>query len=44
MSVWIKNKVTLVDENLVWNKTMEDSFKMVCRLLEIYGKAGLVWS
>ena len=42
MSVWIKNKVTLVDENLVWDKTLEDCFKMVCRLLEIYGKAGLV--
>ena len=36
----IKN--TLVDDNLVWDNTLEDNFKSVCRLLEIYGKAGLV--
>ena len=40
----IKNKVTLVDDNLVWDNTLEDNFKSVCRLLEIYGKAGLVMS
>ena len=39
----IKNKVTLVDDNLVWDNTLEDNFKSVCRCrLEIYGKAGLV--
>ena len=29
-----------MDDNLVWYKTLEDNFKTVCRLLEIYGKAG----
>ena len=38
-SLEIKNTVTLVDDILVWENTLEDNFKMVCRLLEIYGKA-----
>jgi hypothetical protein len=38
----IKNKVTLVDDNLVWDTTLADNFKSVCKLLEIYGKEGLV--
>ena len=32
----------MVDENLVLDNTVEENIKTVCRLLEIYGKAGLV--
>ena len=38
----IKNKVTLVDDNMVWDATVEENFVSVCKLLDIYGKAGLV--
>ena len=38
----IKNKVTLVDDSLLWDNTVEESFNSVCRFLEAYGKAGLV--
>ena len=38
-SLEIKNTVTLVDDILVWENTLEDNFKMVCRLLEFYSKA-----
>ena len=38
----IKNKVTLVDDSLLWDNTVEESFTSVCRFLEAYGKAGLV--
>ena len=31
----------LVDDNLIWDKTLEDSYRTGYRLLEIYGKAGL---
>ena len=38
----VKNKVTLVDDNMVWDATVEENFVSVCKLLDIYGKAGLV--
>ena len=38
----IKNKVTLVDDSLLWNNTAEENFVSVCNFLEVYGKAGLV--
>ena len=34
--------MTLVDDSILWDKTLEDNFVSVCRYLEIYGKAGLV--
>ena len=34
--------MTLVDDSLLWDKTLEDNFVSVCKYLEIYGKAGLV--
>ena len=37
-----KNKVTLVDDNLVWDTTVEENFATVCKLLDIYGKAALL--
>ena len=33
----IKNKVTLVDDNMVWDTTVEENFVSVCKLLDIYG-------
>ena len=38
----IKNKVTLVDDNKVWDATVEENFVSVCKLLDIYRKADLV--
>ena len=38
----IKNKVTLVDDSLLWDNTAEENFVSVCNFLEVYGKAGLV--
>ena len=38
----IKKKVTLVDDNMVWDSTVEENFPSVCKLLDIYGKAGQV--
>ena len=38
----IKNKVTLVDDSLLWDDTVKENFTSVCKFLEVYGKAGLV--
>ena len=38
----VKNKVELVDDNMIWDSTAEENFASVCKLLDIYGKAGLV--
>ena len=38
----IKNKVTLVDDSLLWDNTAEENFVSVCNLLEVYGRGGLV--
>ena len=35
----VKNKVTLVDDNMVWDITVEENFVSVCKLLDIYGEA-----
>ena len=40
-SLEIKNKLTLVDDNLVWDITVEENFATICMLFEIYGKVGL---
>ena len=38
----IKNKVTLVDDSLLWDDTVKENFTSVCKFLEVYGNAGLV--
>ena len=38
----IENKVTIVDDNLVYSDSIEENFKDVCRLLSICHNAGLV--
>ena len=38
----VSNKVTLVDDTLVWDESVEQNFQSVCRLLVMYGKAGLI--
>ena len=34
--------MTLVDDNMVWDTTVEENFATICKLLDFYGKAGLV--
>ena len=40
----IKNKVTIVDDTLLYSDNVEENFHDVCRMLEICHKAGLVFN
>ena len=40
----VKDRVTKVDDSLVWAKNMEDNFYQVCKMLEVGGNAGLVFN
>ena len=44
ISQGIKNKVTLVDDSLLWDKGIKENFYSVCNMLQTYGKAGLVFN
>ena len=34
--------MTLVDDNMIWDTTVEENLVSVCKLLDIYGKVGMV--
>ena len=40
----IKNKVTLVDDSLLWDEDIKENFFSVCTMLQTYGKVGLVFN
>ena len=40
----IENKVTSVDDTLIWDKYVEENFFSVCKMLKTYGEAGLVFN
>ena len=31
-----------MDDKMIWDTTVEENFVLVCKLLDIYGKAGMV--
>ena len=44
ISQHIKNKVTLVDDTLLWDADIRMNFHSVCNMLQTYGEAGLVFN
>ena len=44
ISQHIKNKVTLVDDSLLWDPDIRTNFYSVCNMLRIYGEAGRVFN
>ena len=44
ISQHIKNKVTLVDDTLLWDQDVKTNFHSICNFLQTYGEAGLVFN
>ena len=40
----MRSRVTLVDDTLIWDKSPEENFYSVCKMLKTYGEAGLVFN
>ena len=40
----IRNKVTIVDDSLLWDQDISKNFHSVCKMLTTYGRSGLVFN